>query len=104
MTTPRTGTVGTNNRNAFINDVYNTCMAKPRKPGAKFTTIAVSWEDKNIIRRIAIKKKTTKRGDVYESDAEVLHRMLIDIIYDPIPSSESHSTYPSKPPNVSPPG
>ena len=43
-------------------------MPKRRKEGQSNTTISVSWSDKNRMRRLAKLRKTTKNGDVYESD------------------------------------
>ena len=51
-------------------------MPKKRKEGTTNTTISVSWSDKNKMRRLAKLRKTTKNGDVYESDAVIFNRML----------------------------
>jgi len=102
LTIQRIGISGTD-RNAFINDDSIICMAKPRKSGNKFTTISISWEDKTLLRRFAEKKKTTKHGDVYESDGEVLHKLLKDLSDDPKLYEQSHPTYPSRPQDESQP-
>jgi len=52
-------------------------MPKRRKEGNKFTTISVSWEDKIMMRKFAEFKKETKNGKLYESDAEIFHKLLI---------------------------
>ena len=52
-------------------------MPKKRKEGTT-TTISVSWSDKNRMRRLAKLRKTTKNGDVYESDAVIFNRILRD--------------------------
>ena len=51
-------------------------MPKRRKNGNKFTTISVSWDDKEVMRRYAHFKKETKNGKLYESDAELFHKIL----------------------------
>ncbi len=51
-------------------------MPKKRKEGTQNTTISVSWRDKNLMRRLARKRKTTKNGDVYESDSVIFNRIL----------------------------
>lgn len=69
-------------------------MPKPRKEGNKFTTIAISWIDKDILRTLAMPVKQTKNGTVYESDAAVLNRIFKKMgdfcMLNPSP------TYPSK--------
>jgi hypothetical protein len=51
-------------------------MPKKRKEGTTNTTISVSWSDKNKMRRLANLRKTTKNGDVYESDSVIFNRIL----------------------------
>jgi|LWDU01.1.fsa_nt_gi hypothetical protein len=51
-------------------------MPKKRKEGTTNTTISVSWSDKNRMRRLANLRKTTKNGDVYESDSVIFNRIL----------------------------
>jgi len=53
-------------------------MPKKRKEGTVNTTISVSWRDKNLMRKLARKRKTTKNGDVYESDSVIFNRILQD--------------------------
>ena len=53
-------------------------MPKKRKEGAVNTTISISWGDKNRLRRLAKKRKTTQNGDVYESDSVIFNRVLKD--------------------------
>jgi len=53
-------------------------MPKKRKEGQSNTTISVSWSDKNRMRRLAKLRKTTKNGDVYESDSVIFNRVLRD--------------------------
>lgn len=52
-------------------------MPKRRNYANKFTTISVSWIDKETLRRFAQFKKETKNGKLYESDAEVFSRILL---------------------------
>ena len=71
-------------------------MPKRRKDGNKFTTISVSWKDKELLRRFACFKKETKNGKLYESDAEVFHAILEAYIdEDHQGTEESHPTYPT---------
>jgi len=69
-------------------------MPKRRKEGNKFTTISVSWSDKEVMRKFAKFKTETKTGKLYESDAEVFSNMLAQysmINHDSI----AHPTYPT---------
>ena len=69
-------------------------MPKRRKEGNKFTTISITWEDKEIMRRFAIFKRDTKNGKLYETDSEVFHKILND--YRRIaPDNVAHPTYPT---------
>jgi hypothetical protein len=73
-------------------------MPKKRKDGAHSTTISITWSDKNRLRRLANKLKTTKNGDVYESDAAIFNRVLKDYM-NSHPSEVKQVTtltYPSK--------
>jgi len=70
-------------------------MPKRRKEGNKFTTISVSWHDKEILRKYASFKKETKNGKLYESDAEVFAKILNDYMAVNKPISEGKSTYPT---------
>jgi len=51
-------------------------VAKPRKQGAIKTTISVSWNIKNNIRKFANPTKTTKVGQNFESDEQVIKKIL----------------------------
>jgi len=69
-------------------------MPKRRKEGNKFTTISISWEDKENMRKFAEFKKETKNGKLYESDAEIFHRLLITYAMKH-GHGNPHSTYPT---------
>lgn len=74
-------------------------MPKKRKDGAYNTTISIRWSDKNSFRRLAKKVKTTKNGDVYETDAVIFSRVLEDYLKthrDEI-GIKTTSTYPLNP-------
>lgn len=47
-----------------------------RRSGNSHTTISVTWEDKDEFRRYANKVKSTKNGDMYESDAVLFKKIL----------------------------
>ena len=73
-------------------------MPKKRKEGNVNTTMSLSWSDKNRLRRLGRKIKTTKNGDVYEADSVIVHR-IIEYYYSRNPSeikSKTTSTYPLK--------
>ena len=73
-------------------------MPKKRKEGNVNTTMSLSWSDKNRLRRLGRKIKTTKNGDVYEADSVIVHR-IIEYYYSMHPSevkSKTTSTYPLK--------
>jgi len=72
-------------------------MPKRRKDGNKFTTISISWGDKEELRRWAEFKKETKNGKLYESDAEVFHKVLLDYSQNNAKSGlrSGHPTYPT---------
>lgn len=73
-------------------------MPKKRKEGATNTTIAVTWADKNRLRRLAKVTKTTKNGDVYEPDY-VLFNKVLQYYMDHNPSEVKNvttSTYPQR--------
>ena len=70
-------------------------MPKRRKEGSKFTTISVSWKDKEYSRMYATFKKETKNGKLYESDAEVFHKMLEFYAKNSVPNLKANSTYPT---------
>ena len=73
-------------------------MPKRRKEGQSNTTISVSWSDKNRMRRLAKLRKTTKNGDVYESDSIIFNRVLRDYMDNHPSEIKSHTTitYPVK--------
>ena len=73
-------------------------MPKKRKEGAINTTISISWGDKNRLRRLAKKRKTTSNGDVFESDSVIFSRVL-KYYFDHNPSEVRNATtitYPVK--------
>jgi len=71
-------------------------VAKPRKQGAIKTTISISWDIKNTIRAFASPTKSTKVGQNYESDEQVIKKILewYDKAHD---GGEITNTYPTKP-------
>jgi len=70
-------------------------MPKRRKEGNKFTTISVSWDDKEKLRRLAEFKRDTKNGKLYETDAEIFHRLIVTYALKHGIHNDSHSTYPT---------
>jgi len=71
-------------------------MPKRRKEGNKFTTISISWNDKDLMRRFAQFKRDTKNGKLYETDAEVFAKILNDYISEHKPVSIlGKPTYPT---------
>ena len=71
-------------------------MPKRRKKGNKFTTISISWEDKEVLRRYAEFKKETKNGELFESDSEVFHKLLeLYRTSVPVKHINGTSTYPT---------
>jgi hypothetical protein len=69
-----------------------------RRSGNSHTTISITWEDKDEFRRFAKKLKTTKNGDMHESDAVLFNRMLnfyIDTCLEQ-PLEKGEPTYPNK--------
>jgi len=70
-------------------------MPKRRKEGNKFTTISISWGDKQIMRSFAKFKKETKNGKLYESDAEIFNRMMIEYHKNHPGDTTMHPTYPT---------
>ena len=71
-------------------------LAKPRKQGNNKTTISIRWDLKNRLRGFAYETKTTKVGKNYESDEQVLKKVLDAYEKDNEPG-EVHDTYPTKP-------
>jgi len=71
-------------------------MPKRRKEGNKFTTISITWKDKEYLRMYAGYKKETKNGKLYESDSEVFSRVLgYYMDGKPVLNKEGKSTYPT---------
>ena len=70
-------------------------MPKRRKNGNKFTTISISWKDKERLRMYATFKKETKNGKLYESDAEVFNKILEDYSSNRENPTTAHPTYPT---------
>jgi len=69
-------------------------MPKRRKEGNKFTTISISWDDKETFRTFADFKKDTKNGKLYESDSEIFQRLVreYELTHE---KRAAHSTYPT---------
>jgi hypothetical protein len=78
-------------------------MPKKRKEGAIFTTISISWTDKNKLRGLARLVKQTKNGRVFESDSIVFKRILDEYLsrHPQELQEKPTSTYPSKTRDVS---
>ncbi len=70
-------------------------MPKRRKAGNKFTTISVTWYDKEILREYARYKKETKNGKLYESDAEIFARIISEYVATHSPIHKGKPTYPT---------
>jgi len=51
-------------------------MAKPRKQGNRNTTVSISWDTKDRLRKYAEPTKVSKTGSNYESDERVLIKMI----------------------------
>lgn len=69
-----------------------------RRSGNSHTTISITWEDKDEFRRYARKVKTTKNGDMFESDA-VLFKRMFDFYRDESQSKvadKPEPTYPNR--------
>lgn len=69
-----------------------------RRSGNSHTTISVTWANKDEFRKFAKKIKTTKHGDMYESDAILFERVLDFYIKNSgvEPNNHSAQTYPNK--------
>lgn len=68
-----------------------------RKIGSIYTTISVSWADKDEFRKFAKFVRKTKTGDVYESDSILFKRMLeVYRISNKLESDQPRKTYPKK--------
>jgi len=70
-------------------------MPKRRKEGNKFTTISISWEDKELLRKFAQFKKETKNGKLYDSDAEIFNRVLYYFSLHSTANERGNPTYPT---------
>jgi len=72
-------------------------MPKRRKEGNKFTTISISWKDKGMLRTFAKFKRDTKNGKLYETDAEIFNRLILEykMNHNYIEKMEPHPTYPT---------
>lgn len=68
-------------------------MAKPQKIENDFTTISIRKVDKQRLRGLARFIKKTKNGELYESDAVVFNRIIVQI---PADNTVPHNTYPTK--------
>jgi len=68
-----------------------------RKIGNVYTTISVSWVDKEEFRKFAKFVRKTKTGDVFESDSILFKRMLeLFKSSNKVESEEPRKTYPRK--------
>ena len=70
-----------------------------RKLNNNYTTICITWADKEEFRKFAQFVKDTKTGQRTESDSILFHRMLdyFKLHSDPLPEdAEPKSTYPSR--------
>ena len=70
-----------------------------RKLNNNYTTICITWADKEEYRKFAEYVKDTKTGQRTESDSILFHRMLeyFKIHSDPLPEgAKPKSTYPSR--------
>ena len=70
-------------------------MPKRRKEGNKFTTISISWKDKELLRKFAQFKKETKNGKLYDSDAEIFNRVLYYFSQHATANEKGNPTYPT---------
>jgi len=55
-------------------------MARHINPNNTFTTISIRKTDKSMLRTLAEVKKVTKNGHVYEKDADIFSRIILDFI------------------------
>lgn len=77
-------------------------MSKP-KVGNKYTTIKITWEDKERLRRYAQLVKKTKKGEQYEKDETIFNRIIVDYMSRYPPTHiEGKPTYPQPPVQLKP--
>lgn len=74
-------------------------MARHPNPKNKFTTISIKKEDKIRLRQLANKVKETKNGIVYEKDADIIERILIEYFQEH-PGFRDNRPKPTYPANV----
>ena len=69
-----------------------------RKLNNNYTTICITWADKEWFRKHAKFVKDTKSGQRTESDSVLFHRVLVDFTeVNPLPEdAKPKSTYPSR--------
>ena len=68
-----------------------------RKIGSVYTTISVTWADKDEFRKFAKFVRKTRTGDVYESDSVLFKKMLEAYkANNKIESDQPRKTYPKK--------
>jgi len=73
-------------------------MAKQRKQGNDYTTISIPWEIKESLRLYASPTKTTKVGQNWETDLQVIKKILLFYIHNhDITNPDKRSTYPKRP-------
>ncbi len=71
-------------------------MARHENPNNIYTTISIRKTDKRTLRMLAEMTKETKNGYVYEKDANIFSRILIDYINRyPTMVGEYKPTYPA---------
>tara|TARA_R110002051_G_scaffold152947_1_gene225487 strand:+ start:2481 stop:2696 length:216 start_codon:yes stop_codon:yes gene_type:complete len=68
-----------------------------RKIGNSHTTICVTWEDKELFRKFAQFVKKTRTGNLYESDAVLFNKILVNFKEHNTVGETSNTTYPSRP-------
>ena len=69
-----------------------------RKLNNNYTTICITWVDKELFRKFAQFVKDTKTGQRTESDSILFHRVLTEFAKNnPLPEdAKPKSTYPSR--------
>lgn len=73
-------------------------MAKHRKQGNKSTTISIPWEIKERIRLYASPTKITKVGQNWQTDLQVIMKMLEFYRKNhSVSNSDIKDTYPTRP-------
>jgi len=83
----------------FILLNYNeTTMAKQRKQGNDFTTISIPWDIKENLRMYASPTKTTKVGQNWETDLQIIKKMIEFYgVNHSVSNPDMRNTYPKRP-------